>query len=236
MEGDMVSQPSMLVSSFVLSATLAFPMASKAKSQDFDSSFDNVKSNAALPELNPVGVYNELLRNAFSVVPPSDTGIDEGLVAHSPPNLIASGIPERLKNGTAFITSLYHGSPVASFDLKGFYFGCTPDVVTGEATLADGCVLLFGRNSLLLYLISHALVLKDMNSMVADTIPLPRGTKQEPTPKLGPWSLIFPPKPQGLKVPMIFAELPSNFTRLNKVTLVPVAIGVDNVQNTICYY
>ena len=94
-----------------------------------------------LPELSPVGVYNKLFYNAFSVVPRSNTGIDEGVVAHSPPNLIASGIPERLTNGTAFITSLYSGTPVESFDLSGFYFGCTPDAVTGEATLADGCVV-----------------------------------------------------------------------------------------------
>ena len=169
----MVLLPSMLISSFVLSATLASLVASTAKRKYFNSNvrslyktksppslplfsplqpktllisqytyqFDNIGSNAALPELSPVGVYNELLRNAFSVVPPSDTGINEGLVAHSPPNMIASGIPERPKNGTAFIISLYHYSPVESFDLKGFYFGCTPDVVTGEATLADGCVV-----------------------------------------------------------------------------------------------
>ena len=47
-----------------------------------------------------------------------DTSIDEGVVAHLPPNLIASGIPERLTNGTTFITSLYQGTTVESFDLS----------------------------------------------------------------------------------------------------------------------
>ena len=91
--------------------------------------------------MTSVSVYNKLSYNAFGVFPPSNTGIDERLVAHSPPNLIARGIPERLKNGTAFITSLYHGSPVESFDLKGFYFGCIPDVVIGEVTLVGDCVV-----------------------------------------------------------------------------------------------
>ena len=62
---------------------------------------------------------------------------------------------------------------------------------------------------------------------------------------VGPVDFDFFPKTEGLKVPMIFAELPSTFTRLNNVTLVPTAatttgatqeIGVDNVQNTVHYF
>ncbi|KAL8811414.1 MAG: hypothetical protein Q9223_001943 [Gallowayella weberi] len=107
----------------------------------FNSDFDNLKSNAVLPELSPVGIYNGLFWNSFSIVPVSDVPVSVGFRAHSPPNQIDNGIPERATNGTAYITSTYSGSNVTSFDFTGFFFGCAPDLVTGEVTLFDNCTV-----------------------------------------------------------------------------------------------
>ncbi|KAL8782250.1 MAG: hypothetical protein Q9213_005553 [Squamulea squamosa] len=119
----------------ILSANIA------ARTEKFDSNFDELKTNAVLPELAPVGVYNQLLYYSFSVAPTPDISLPVGYQAHSPPNNIVNGIPERTTNGTAYITSEYAGSKVKSFDFTGFWFACAPDTVTGEAALADACTV-----------------------------------------------------------------------------------------------
>ncbi|KAL8786351.1 MAG: hypothetical protein Q9213_002848 [Squamulea squamosa] len=102
--------------------------------------FDALKSSTLLPEAFPIGVYNAVLWNAFTLAGPEL--LEAGLLSRSAPNRAVSGIPERLLNGTASVSpASYNGMKVKSITFRSFYFGCVPEKISAAIPLVDACIV-----------------------------------------------------------------------------------------------
>ena len=102
--------------------------------------YDDLPSNPALAQLNPVTVlYNGLQFGQFDA---RDDGVSQ-LRSISPNNTITSTIAQQLTSGfPANITSKFTGSKVAKFDLKSTYGGCAV-LTAASAGLEQTCNLQF---------------------------------------------------------------------------------------------
>lgn len=102
--------------------------------------YDDLPSDAALAQLNPVRVpYNGLQFGQFDA---RADGASQ-LRSISPSNTIASTVAQQLTSGSpANITSKYTGSKVVKFDLKSTYGGCAV-LTAASAGLEQACDLQF---------------------------------------------------------------------------------------------
>ena len=64
-----------------------------------------------------------------------------GVLPHSSPNLIYTAVEQQATNGTPYLTTLYSGSKLASFDLHSFWYRCVDDTVEGVVTVATECTI-----------------------------------------------------------------------------------------------
>ncbi|KAL8652682.1 MAG: hypothetical protein Q9226_004166 [Calogaya cf. arnoldii] len=93
---------------------------------------------------SPVGIENRLFYNAFNRRACSLNGQTvTGLVAQSPPNVAATGITERIMNGTATISTQYTNTK--SFGITSLFIGLLITTGQGVATVpTNGTVKITG--------------------------------------------------------------------------------------------
>lgn len=100
--------------------------------------FDERNPNPVLGALNPVGIEDTIFFNSWVVcIQPAAQGVP----AHSQPNAIVTANEQQLVNGTPSLTILYPGSPLESFDLHSFFFGCVANTAASAVDVAVQCTV-----------------------------------------------------------------------------------------------
>ncbi|KAL8850119.1 MAG: hypothetical protein Q9221_004936 [Calogaya cf. arnoldii] len=132
----------LLASTSVVATTTSFITKASALNQSILTPFDSTPAAATGP--SPVGIENRLFYNAFNTRAFGLNGQTvTGLVAQSHPNVAATGITERMSNGTATISIQY--TTTKSFGITSLYVGLLITTGQGVATVpTDGTVEVTG--------------------------------------------------------------------------------------------